>query len=273
MPPTTGGPCGTSEASGWIRCGVASPGRTRLRRGAVTAQEPHRGMADALYPRYCRPCRRLGRWPTWHQATRPIGPGDMALSRVEQRLAGLEGAVLYLPFQCEGGRAVGRGDEPVLVAVVNQPLCECVESRLAVRYLRLLLNRKMWHDEAVADIDTELIAASPTGRVRVQPGSEPFRLHWFVWGIKVVGREAPLPAIPTYVDQPTGIPDRVDASGNLRHRFVRPVSEPIAPSGFEQMRLGSARRHLVFPSGCCVFTGPYCAFVAWSPQRLDKKAG
>ena len=43
----------------------------------------------------------FGRWPTWHQATRPIGPGDMALSRVEQRLAGLEGAVLYLPFQCE----------------------------------------------------------------------------------------------------------------------------------------------------------------------------
>lgn len=240
MPPTTGGPCGTSEASGWIRCGVASPGRTRLRRGAVTAQEPHRGMADALYPRYCRPCRRLGRWPTWHQATRPIGPGDMALSRVEQRLAGLEGAVLYLPFQCEGGRAVGRGDEPVLVAVVNQPLCECVESRLAVRYLRLLLNRKMWHDEAVADIDTELIAASPTGRVRVQPGSEPFRLHWFVWGITVVGREGP-----------SARHSHVRRSADRHPRSCRRQRQPSAPIRSASQRTDSSVRFRADAIGEC----------------------
>jgi serine/threonine-protein kinase len=42
------------------------------------------------------------------------------LNRVEKRLPDLERTPLYVPFQGKGGRAVGRGDEPVRVALMNQ---------------------------------------------------------------------------------------------------------------------------------------------------------
>ncbi len=87
------------------------------------------------------------------------------LGRIKERLADTQRPSLHFALQRECILAVSNSDVAVFEVIMDVLSRERVKRQDAVTDLRLLLIREVRYDEPVADVYTELVAASSTCRV------------------------------------------------------------------------------------------------------------
>ena len=155
-----------------------------------------------------------------------FGPAGR-LERVEVWAASWQAARPDFAFCRECLFSAGIDQEAVAEVFADEVLRHLIEEQDSLSDVALLTGCEDRDDEAVADVDVELVSGPSAGCVRVQPGPHPLGL--LPAGLSGVGDKVlPLgsPAAHAYVDELILPPYRIHTSGAAWYLIVGPVGEP-----------------------------------------------